>query len=491
MHTSSIGMREFESKLCLFILCRSTVMSATYKMAAPVTSFLLVLLTTLCSHVNGDTVPRPSCPIKCLCDSSRVDCNYRELTEIPQLPINTESITMIGNNITRIRARSFSEVPNLTEIHLRDNNIRSIDERAFEGLGLLRNLTLHEDLLSFESRVFRFFIDLTFIEMVRINTNAYIPQKEICGLKHLQQLTLGGFMLTSMKFERCFEYLTQLRMLKLKNIYLGSISGATFRSFRLFLVELYLNNCQLRILDVDTLKNFSKLTVLSLKNNSITYLPDTIFTSLTRLITLDVSENNLKVTSGTVLRPLRNLENLFFGGVDYPMNLTFGEEFLNMTRLRQIAFSARTHSLNSDTFHHLRHSPISDIQLSFMFMGRISKEAFLPLRNITSLTLNTPFASTGSVFHDAFYGLNGSSLRTLYLSSDELGDYSAALFEGLTENNVTSLVMNIFKIGVIKKGMFSNLATVSSLDLSNANINELEDDSLKDLVELSTLIIDG
>ena len=298
-------------------------------------------------------------------------------------------------------------------------------------------------------------------------------------------------MLMSVKFERCFEDLTQLRMLKLFYMNLDTISGATFRSFRLFLVELHLDSCQIRILDVDTLKNFSKLTVLSLKDNSITYLPDTIFTSLTSLTTLDVSENNLKVTSGTLLRPLRNLENLFFGGdLDYPMNLTFGEEFLNMTRLRQIAFSARTHSLNSDTFHHLRHSPISDIQLRFMFMGRISKEAFLPLRNITSLSLATPFPSSGSFFHDAFYGLNGSSLRTLYLSSDKLGDYSAALFEGLTENNVTSLVMNISKIRVIKKGMFSNLVTVSSLDLSNANINQLENDSLKDLVELSTLIID-
>ena len=483
-------MCEFESKLRVFTFCRSTVVSATYKMAAALTSFLLVLLTTLCSHVNGHTVPRPRCPMVCDCDGRRVDCNYRDITEIPQLPFNTEIITTIGNNITRIRARSFSVVPNLTEINLRDNNIRSLDERAFEGLGLLRNLTLHEELVSFESGVFRFFFDLTSLEMVMPSANLYIPQKEICRLKHLQQLTLGGFNLKSVKFERCFEDLTQLRVLTLFFMYIHSISSVTFRSFRLYLVELYLNNCGLHTLDVDTFKHFSKLTVLNLNTNSITYLPDTIFTSLTSLTTLDVSNNNLKVTSGMLLRPLRNLENLFFGGVDIPMNLTFGEEFLNMTRLRQITISAMTHSLSNDTFRHLRYCPITDIHLTFMYISRISKDAFRPLRNITSLSLLI-FPRTSSVFHDAFYGLNGSSLSTLYFSSTTLGDYSAALFEGLNENNITSLTIVASDIKVIKKGLFSNLGTVSRLDLSNDQINKLEDDSFKDLVKLSTLIIDG
>ena len=482
-------MCEIESKLCVFMLCSSTVMSATYKMAAVLTSFLLVLLTTLCIHVNGDTVPRPRCPIVCECDRSRVDCNYRDITEIPQFPINTKIITMIGNNILRIRARSFSEVPNLTEINLRDNNIQTIDERAFEGLGLLRNLTLHEDLLPFESGVFRFFFDLTFLEMVKIKINLDIPQEEVCRLRHLQQLTLRGFELKSVKFERCFEDLTQLSVLKLFSMYLHSISGATFRSFRLFLVELHLNNCSINTLDADTFKHFSKLTVLSLKDNFIAYLPDTIFSSLTSLTTLDVSKNTLEVTSGTMLRPLRNLENLFFGTA-YPITkLTFGEEFLNMTRLRRIGFTAMTQSLNNDTFRHLRHCPITDLQLAFHYISRISKEAFLPLRNITSLSLLV-FPSTGPVLRDAFHGLNGSSLRTLTLKSVGLDNFYAALFEGLNKNSITNLTMNAYGINVIKKGLFSNLDTVSRLDLSDSLINELEDDSFKDLVMLSTLIID-
>jgi len=469
-------------------------MTATYKMAAALTSFLLVLLTTLCTNVSGDTVPRPRCPIVCLCERRRVDCNYRDITEIPQLPINTEIVTIENsiNNITRIRARAFSEVPNLTEITLRDNNIRSIDERAFEGLGLLRSLTLHEDLLSIESGVFRFFVNLTFLEMNLRYMRIYVPQREICRLKQLHQLTLGGFRLRSVEFERCFEDLTQLRVLKLFSMNLDIISGATFRSFRFSLTELYVNECLLPILDADMLRDLSNLTVLSLRYNSITNLTDTIFTSLTRLKTLDITGNQLKIINDNLFRPLRNLEYLFLGYPKKSIDLPLGEEFLNMTRLRQIGFSGRTIPLlNNDMFRHLRHCPITEINIFACPIHTISKDAFLPLRNITSLSfVMNPFLSS-SALHDAFYGLNGSSLRSLYLSGVIFNHYSASLFEGLNVNNITNLVMNASGISVIKKGLFRNLGAVSSLDLSDNFINKLEDDSFKDLVMLSTLIIDG
>ena len=476
------------SRNCVFIFYRSTVMSATDKMAAAVMSFLLVLLTTLCSHVNGDTVPRPRCPIVCECERSRVDCNYRDITEIPQLPINTENITMIGNNIRRIRARSFSEVPNLTEIYLEDNNIQSIDARAFEGLGLLRNLTLHENLSPFESGIFRFLLNLTFLEMRMAQIS--IPQGEICRLKELQQLTLGGFRFNSVEFERCFEDLRKLRVLTLSDMEQHNISDATFRPFRFSLTKLYVNKCGLRNLDGDTFKDFSKLTMLSLKDNSITHLPDTIFTSLTRLTYLDISSNNMSVISDTLLRPLRNLEYLFFGG-RRKNNLVFGEEFLNMTRLRKIAFyDGPIQSLDNDTFRHLCHCPITDISLFYCDIWRISKDAFQTLRNIESLSFYMNGFITGPVLHDAFYGLNGSPLRRLYLSFINLSVYTTDIFEGLNVTNITNLVMNASQITVIKKGLFRNLGTVSKLDLSLNNINRLEDDSFKELVKLSTLIID-
>ena len=251
------------------------------------------------------------------------------------------------------------------------------------------------------------------------------------------------------------------------------------------MTKLYINDCGLRSLDADTFKYFTKLTLLSLRNNSITDLPETIFTSLTRLTTLDISENELTVISDTVLRPLRKLEYLFFSD-----HLNFGEEFVNMTRLRHIEFSDGTiWSLNNDTFRYLRQCPITDIRFCICDIYKISKYTFHPLRNITSLSFVDMYLST-SHLQNVFSGLMGSPLRRLCLSSLDLRNYSTAFFEGLKENNITNLVMNASGITVIKKGLFSNLGRVSSLDLSLNLINKLEDDSFKDLVKLSTLIID-
>ena len=133
---------------------------------------------------------------------------------------------------------------------------------------------------------------------------------------------------------------------------------------------------------------------------------------------------------------------------------------------RVSSFSGGTiQSLNSDTFRHLRHCPITDINLSECDISRISKDAFRPLRN-TSLSFYMNPNLTGSALHDAFYDLNGSPLRRLFLSYVNLSEYTAALFEGLNESNITTLVLNHVFLMVIKKGLFRNLGTVVRLELS-------------------------
>ena len=463
---------------------------STYMTTAALTSFLLAVLTTSYGHVNADTPLRQHCPILCLCESRHVKCITTDMTNVPQLSANTETIWFNTNKFTRIRANAFSNLHKLTEMTIRDNNIRSIDERAFDGLGLLRKLTLQEDLLeSFESGVFRFFSNVTILSM-RVN-QMDVPHGEICTLKQLQQLKLEKFRFPSSssvnKFDRCFEGLTKLSMLTLSGMTQNRLYRATFHTFRDSLVELHINDCKLRTLDTDTFKDLSKLAVLSLSNNGITHLPDTIFTPLTRLSQLDIGGNQLNAISDDLLRPLWYLEYLFIEHNPH-LKLSFGEQFLNMTRLRQIKFTGRLPSLNNDTFRYLCHSPIANIDLTRFSIQKISKDAFQPLHSLTSLTLcNNPL--TVSALHDAFYGLQRSPLRTLDLSGVDLSDYSTTLFEGLDDNKITKLVLENSDITIIKSGMFRNLGRLSELSLSNNRITTLENNSFKDLPLLSTLDI--
>ena len=457
-------------------------------MTSALTSLLLATLTIYYGRVNADTSPRPRCPIMCSCRGRGVFCSHTFMTDVPQLPVNTENILLRKNNISRIRANAFSEVHKLTELTLQYNNIRSLDGRAFEGLSLLRTFTLIENSVVFESGVFRFFYNVSLLSLqVKY---IHVPQREICMLKQLQQLTLGTFEFPYVKFDDCFEGLQKLKVLTLYDMKQSNISRATFRPFRYSLTELNIRKCGIRSLDVDTFKDLSKLNVLSLTENAITYLPSTIFMPLTSLTHLYIAEDKLKVIPDGLLSPLRYLENLFISGVS-PMKLTIGEDFINMTRLQQIVFRGiKKPSLDNTTFRHLRHCPITSLKLAMCSIQTISRGALMPFRNLSSFNLySNPL--NGSVLHDALYGLQGSQLRSLYLSGLYLRDYPTALFEGLKDNNITTLVMNTSRITVIKNGLFRNLGAVSSLDLRSNHITTLEDQSFKDLVVLSTLIIDG
>ena len=176
--------------------CRSAAPPSTYKMAAAVTSFLLLVLATFGGHISGATSPRLRCPLMCECNGSyahaHMSCINSYLTDIPQIPVGTWNVLIRGNNITRLRANAFSELLKLRKVRIYKNNILSIDERTFCRLASLDLLYLGEEhLSSCENRVSRFFANLTSLS-VRVK-GIDIPQGEICMLKHLRTLKLTLF----------------------------------------------------------------------------------------------------------------------------------------------------------------------------------------------------------------------------------------------------------------------------------------------------------
>ena len=323
-------------------------------------SFLLLVLATFGGHILGAASPRLRCPLKCECNGSYahvlVLVTNSYLTDIPQLPVGTCKVFIRANNITRLLANAFSELHKLRNMRIYNNNILSIDERTFDGLFSLYVLNLVEEYLSsFENGVFRFFTNLTSLSM-RVK-GIDIPQGEICMLKHLNMLQLALFQFPSAIFHRCFAELAELKTLSLVFVELSNISRATFHPFRNFLTVLCLIHCGLRRVHVDMFKDLSKLAVLDLSKNAITSLPSNIFAPLTHLAKLNINGNKLKIISGELLRPLRYLTQLNIGS-NSQVNVTFGEEFLNMTRLQQLALSGITlPSLNNNTFRNLRNSP--------------------------------------------------------------------------------------------------------------------------------------
>ena len=456
------------------------------------TSLLLALIVTYSCRGLDATSKRLRCPLTCRCTGNYSDafvaCENSYLTRIPQLLVGTTKTFILGNNITRLRAGAFSGLHKLRYMSLFRNNIRLIDERAFQGLNSLEMLSLSEESLSsFENGVFRFFTNLSRISMRVIGV--VIPQAEICLLKRLRMLKLAMFHFPSARFHQCFEKLTVLSTVSLNSVQQNNISRATFYPFRGYLTSLRLINCGLRRMHVDMFNDLSKLVFLDLTQNEITDLPSNIFASLTRLRQLDIAGNKLRVISPALLRPLRSLINLNIGH-NTNVNITFGEEFLNMTRLQQIVLNGiKLMSFNNDTFRHLRNSPLAKVDMSTCSLRTISRGAFLPLRNLTDLSLDfNPL--NASVLHDAFYGLQGAPLHELHISSTNLHAFSPTLFEGLKDNNIKTAAFRNSQISAIKRGVLHKLRNVTTLDLSANKIVIIDDHSFEDLVMLSRLVLD-
>ena len=480
-------------KCAYLYVCSSTMLSSAGVLTVALKSFLLLLLLARFDrNVVGDTSQFLRCPLTCECtgsyERSVVACINSYLTDIPQLPVGAWRVLISGNNIMRLRAGAFSGVRNLTKMRIYKNNISSIDGRAFEGLTSLDMLYLFEEhLSSFEKGIFGYLPYLTTLSM-RVK-QIEIPQREICLLKHLSRLKLSLFQFSTARFLPCFEELIKLRTLSLSFVKQSNLSRETFYPFRNTLTALHIVGCGLSRLHSEMFNDLSRLIQLDLSQNKITSLPSNIFAPLTRLAELDIADNKLKVISGDLLRPLRYLMRLNIG-LNIHVNLTLGEEFLDMTRLQQLVLSGTTMtSLGDDTFRALRYSPLVELDLTKCSLRTISKNAFRPLRNLTVLALDyNPLNAT--VLHDAFYGLREAPLRELRFSSVNLQDFPPSLFEGLGDSDITTITFRSSLIPTIKRGVFRNLSKLKRLDLTANKIMTMEDHSFEDLSSLSHLILD-
>jgi Leucine-rich repeat (LRR) protein len=71
-----------------------------------------------------------------------VDCSHRQLTEIPaDLPKMTGRLLLNDNKIERIPALGiFNRLPKLTHLDLARNEIKAVEEGAFEGAGSIKEM---------------------------------------------------------------------------------------------------------------------------------------------------------------------------------------------------------------------------------------------------------------------------------------------------------------------------------------------------------------
>uniref|UniRef100_A0A3Q2TTE6 SLIT and NTRK-like family, member 5b n=1 Tax=Fundulus heteroclitus TaxID=8078 RepID=A0A3Q2TTE6_FUNHE len=201
------------------------------------------------SYQTKSPVPL-DCPTACTCNLQisdlglNVNCQERKIEQISDLnpkPYNPKKMYLTGNYIPVVRRSDFIEATGLDLLHLGNNKIARVDDRAFGDLTYLRRLYLNGNLID------------------------HLRASMFYGLESLQFLYLEYNVIKEVTADT-FQHVPKLQLLFLNNNLLKTLPEGTF--------------------------NGLTLARLNLRNNHLRYLPVRgVLDQLTALVQVDLYEN--------------------------------------------------------------------------------------------------------------------------------------------------------------------------------------------------------
>ncbi len=284
--------------------------------------------------------------------------------------------TIVDSNCSfvRLRAREiglekvdpsiFAGMHDLEEIDLTRNDIDSLCGDTFKGLTKLTCLTLDAALGD---------------TMGDPNHKAPVV---LNGLTNLQDLVLYGCHLDDDSLpDTIFDTLKKLKRLVLGFNYIQAPRPRLFQDLRALQV-LDLSICDMETLDKDLFKNLHALKTLRVHGcQSIAELPQEIFSGLTKLKTLDVSENAFTEFPTMALRNLTSLRTLSIGCC--PLEELPEDALLGLINLKKLDLShCQLRQLPAGLLRSTKN--LKNLDLSFNMLTELPSDIF---RHLTRLTL--------------------------------------------------------------------------------------------------------
>ena len=230
-------------------------------------------------------------------------------------------------------------------------------------------------------------------------------------------------------------------------------------------------------------QGLSNLAILRLSANAITELPRDVFSGLTRLVDLDLDNNNdltalpVEVFSG--LSSLRFLNLLSNGLTTLPEGVFSGLSSLHWVGLT----GNRLIELPEGVFSGL--SSLEHLALGHNELTRLPPRVFSGLASLKSLGLGGN--ELVELSPGVFAGL--SSLEGLELNTNALTALPDDLFSGLS--SLDWLTLNDNRLTRLPTEVFSGLSSLRSMSLNGNQISELPADVFSDLRSLTWLHMGG
>ncbi|KAM4693310.1 leucine-rich repeat transmembrane protein FLRT3 [Discoglossus pictus] len=292
---------------------------------------LFIIWTQLFLLLRMVPVSGKSCPSLCRCDAGFIYCNDRDLTSIPSgIPEDATTLYLQNNQINNagiptdlkgldkverifLYRNSLDEFPinlpkNVKELHLQENNIRTITYDALSQIPSIEELHLDDNsvsAVSIEDGAFRdnIFLRLLFLSRNHLST---IPW----GLpRTIEELRMDDNRISIIS-EISMQDLTNLKRLVLDGNLLNN-NGLGERVFMNLINLTELSLVRNSLTSPPANLPGTNLRKLYLQDNHMNYVPPNAFADLTQLYRLDMSNNNLTSLPQGIFDDLDNLTQLF------------------------------------------------------------------------------------------------------------------------------------------------------------------------------------
>lgn len=417
-----------------------------------------------------------------------INCKSRQLTAVPVFSSSStqySELTLADNNIQTISDGAFNGLY-FNRLDLSGNPVLTVSNQAFNGVeAVLKELILNlassaefptvpisglQILETLEVRNYSkaslptdALLRLTTLKDLRIvssrlrnlTSDAFKGQRVSLQKLSLQQNQLGRVPTSTLAPLLSLQYLdlsaNQISQLP-ANAFSGSVSlqsivldtnplqsnvdPKAFADITITLRSLSFLSCQLGDRSLDAIKPLDQLTTLNLRRNSLTNLPNDLFTRTNLLHYLILDSNRLTTINRAIFFNISS-SLMTLDLRDNPLTNLPSDTFSTLTSLEELSLEGVTSlRLTPDIFAQQKRS-LKVLNVDRSGVGESLWPALAPLSALETLTLSS--ASLSSVPDYAFQFNN--RLQTIDLSSNQISSITQLTLIGL-ENSLVSLKLN-------------------------------------------------
>ncbi|XP_078259329.1 relaxin receptor 2b [Rhinoraja longicauda] len=254
-------------------------------------------------------------PQKCACQATGLECDKKNLNNVPQVSGNVTMLSLKSNQIKSLPADAFLIYCDLQGLYLQDNQIQSISKTAFCGLYNLRRLYIsHNHITSLKPRLFQ---DLHNLEVLVLDDNliSRISPRLFIGLKSLGILSMVNNLLENLPKRTICAEIPKVYLMDFDNNRIKSLNYSTFVKCD-NLAVLYVQRNEITTISEKAFAPLHSLIELELSSNKIQELPKLLFKNMKLLIKLNISDNPINFVHPEQFDNLKHLQSLGIEGIE-------------------------------------------------------------------------------------------------------------------------------------------------------------------------------